>query len=324
MTLRAVLVFILLVRFCHGQKSAIDDIFNKKIEHSLISRGDNFADFDPAKDSADLFLFTLHKNIPISEFKKKTGFDDAKIQSIIEKLLAKDWLLKVNDQYKPTVFIADSIDGIKLFEKAEPIAEDIAKSIVKIIPVVENEFRKTRISQTDNFEKWSFLILSDVLLDSWQIDSVERKFLKKDKRPERHGKNYYYKISENTNPARESFGIYGNHIKKMNDKYIGVYGNNRISLNIVKASNFVSKTDNKIFEKMAGLYLPHLLQILNKYKAYSLKVFDQLGYKNEISFEEFYIWWYHFIYTRATDKLNSRNILNIPARGNFDYEIEYE
>jgi predicted transcriptional regulator len=312
-----------MTRFCYGQKASIDDVFKKRLEHSLISRGDNFAGFDPTKDSADLFLFTLHKKISIAEFKQKTKFDDSKVQRIVDKLMSKDWLIKVNDQYKPTVFIADSIDGKRLFEKAEPVAEDIARSIASITNVIKKEFKKTQISKTDNFQNWSFLILSDVLLDSWQIDFVERDFLKKDNRPERHGKYYYYKISENNDPRRESFGIYGNQVQKINDRYVSVYGNNRTGLNIEKSSNFVSKSDNKIFEQIAEMYLPHLLRILNKHKAYSLKVYEETGYKNEIAFEEFYIWWYHFIYTIATDKLNSRNVLIIPRSGNFDYEIEY-
>lgn len=307
---------------CFGQKADIDEIFRKKIEHSLISRGDNFAGFDPTKDSADLFLFTLHKKIPISEFKKKTNFDDTKIEKIIDKLVSKGWLIKHNDELKPTVFIADKVDGHNLYKKAEPISTEIAKSIMKITPLIKKEFSKTEISKKDSFGKWSFLILSNVLLDSWQIDFVESEFLKKSERPERHGKYYYYKISENTDVSRESFGIYGNQYQKINNKYISVYGNNRESLKIGKSKNFISKADNKIFEDMAKLYLPTLIKTLNDYKAYSLNVYEQLGYKNEIAYEEFYIWWYHFIYTKATDKLHKRKALIIPKSGNFEYESE--
>ena len=50
----------------------IDLLFETKVEHSLISRGNNFPDFRYSKDSMDLFLVALHKNIPISDFRKKS------------------------------------------------------------------------------------------------------------------------------------------------------------------------------------------------------------------------------------------------------------
>ena len=313
---------ILSANICYAQKTEIDKLFKMKLEHSLISRGDNFPGFNPSKDSADFFLFALHKKIPISEFKKKTGFDDAQINKIVEKLMSKGWLIKQDDELKPTVFMADRVDGKNLYKKAAPIADEVARSIIKITPLIKKEFTKTEISKKDSFQKWSFLILSDVLLDSWQIDFVEKEFLKKEQRPERHGKHYYYKISENTDLSRESFGIYGNQYQEVNNRYISVYGNNRAKLNIDKSGNIISKSDNKIFEKMAKMYLPTLLKILNDYKAYSFKVYEQLGYKNEIAYEEFYIWWYHFIYTKATEKLAKRKILSIPHSGNFPFEVE--
>jgi hypothetical protein len=304
-----------------GQNKAIDEIFSKKIEHGLISRGNNFPDFDPKKDSADLFLFSLHKKIPVSEFKKKANYDDSQIDQIVTRLISKGWLVNHDYQLKPTVFIADKVDGNKLYKKAEPIAKEISQSIKKIAPAIRKEFNKTEISKKDKFEKWSFLILSNVLLDSWQIDYVEREYLKKSNRPARHGKNYYYKISESTSESIESFGIYGNQYQTIKGRNVSIYGNNRIKLNVEQSENFISKSDNKIFGNMAKMYLPKLLQILINYKPYSFKVYDQLGYKNEITYEEFFIWWYHFIYTKATDQMNRKNVLVIPKSGNFDFEI---
>lgn len=44
------------------------------------------------------------------------------------------------------------------------------------------------------------------------------------------------------------------------------------------------------------------------------------GYAGEIAFEEFFIWWYHFIYTQATNILAERGKLIIPEGGNFYYK----
>lgn len=75
---------------------------------------------------------------------------------------------------------------------------------------------------------------------------------------------------------------------------------------------------------MARTFLPDLIKILGKNKAYSEKIYRKLGYSDEISFEEFYIWWYHFIYSQATDLMNDGTTLTIPADGNFAYEAEQD
>jgi len=62
-----------------------------------------------------------------------------------------------------------------------------------------------------------------------------------------------------------------------------------------------------------------LLKILNEQTDYSRKVFEKTVYSDEIAFEEFFIWWYHFIYTDATNILAKRNKLTIPKEGNFYY-----
>ncbi len=316
-----ILIFLLLGKYVNAQNK-IDQFFKLKIEQSQISRGDNFPDFRISKDSLDVFLFILHKGYSPNDFQNFTKFKDEKMSNLISLLESKNWLHQINNQYKPTIFIADSKDGNLLYKYAKPISEKITKSITKKLSEIKSQFDKTEISKKQNFQKWSFLILSDVLLDSWQIDNVEKDFLKQDDRPLRHGNHYYYRISENTNPEIESFGIYGNQSQKIGDKYISVYGNNRLNLRISSSENLISKSDNQIFDEMAKIYLPNLLKILEDERNYSKKIYAKLGYDKEISFEEFFIWWYHFIYTQSTDEMNKKGILTIPADGNFDYVTE--
>jgi len=299
----------------------IDLLFEKKFEHSLISRGNNFPDFRYSKDSMDLFLISLHENITTTDFQKKTNFSTAKIKKIEKLLESKNWLHYVNEKPKPTVFIATQRDGEKLFESSIPIANEIIAKIQDELPEIKQKFNQTEISKTHGFEKWSFLILSNVLMDSWQIDNVEREFLKKDKRPERHGKNYYYSIMENKEKNRETFGIYGNQYYEKNGKEISIYGNNRMGKPIMSYENIISKSDNEIFNVISENFKPKLIEILNSNSEYINRIYKETGYKEEIAFDEFFIWWYHFIYTKATDIMNEKGILKIPESGNFEYEI---
>ena len=183
------------------------------------------------------------------------------------------------------------------------------------------KFNETEISKTQDFEKWSFLILSNVLLDSWQIDNVEKYYLNKEKRPNRHGKNYYYSIMENTDKNRETFGIYGNQYEEINGKAISIYGNNRLNISLKESKNEISKLDNEIFIKIANDFKPKLIDILNSEDDYIRKIYKETGYQKEITFEEFFIWWYHFMYTQTTEIMNDNNMLIIPESGNFEYQV---
>lgn len=294
----------------------IDEVFSKKFQTSLISRGDNLPDFRISKDSINLFLVCLHNDIPTTEFQGKVKFDSLKMQTIIQLLKNKNWLHESDNKIKPSVFVATKYDGEKLYKYARPISKSIAKSICQKLPELKKKFSETGISKKQSFKEWDFLILSDVLLDNWQIFSVESEFLGTSARPIRHGKNYYASISELTTD-REGFNIYGNQYGK-----ISVYGNNRDKADLTQTKYFVNSHDNKVFFEMAKDFLPELVQILNKNKKYSEKIYNELGYSKEITFEEFYMWWYHFIYTEATDIMSKYKILTIPKDGNFVYEIE--
>ncbi len=299
----------------------INLLFEKKFEHSLISRGNNFPDLRPSKDSMDLFLIALHENIPISDFKKKTKFTNEKISKIEKFLETKSWLHFVENKPKSSVFIAIQKDGEKLFKSSIPIVNEIVSEIQKELPIIKQKFNKTEISKTQDFKKWSFVILSNVLLDSWQIDNVEKEYLKKELRPKRNGKNYYYSIMENKEENRETFGIYGNQDEEIDGKTISIYGNNRIGISLKASENKISKFDNEIFTTIANNFKPKLIDILNEKDDYIRKIYKETGYQKEITFEEFFIWWYHFIYTKATDIMNENGMLTIPENGNFEYEI---
>jgi hypothetical protein len=179
----------------------------------------------------------------------------------------------------------------------------------------------------------SFLVLSDVLLDNWQLMEMETTYLKKENRPERHGKFYYASIMEHVNTDYEPFGIYGNQYGKINDStYMSIYGNNRIIVNerlkndiafgdsILNVALKLTPELNHFFNEIAKDYKPKLLKILDEQTDYSREVYEKSGYSDEIAFEEFFIWWYHFIYTSATNILAERNYLTIPEGGNFYYK----
>ena len=206
-----------------SSQEVLNHIFSTKYEHSIISKGDNLPNFDRRKDSIALFLVALHEDIEIKQFQEKANWTDEVLEERIQFLLDRGWLIEDDQGLRPTVFIASDQQGQDLFRHGLPLSEEIADAIEKEIPQIKEKFHSSGLSELYDFEKMSFLILSNVLLDNWQIMQMESAYLKKENRPERHGKFYYASIEENVNNAYEPFGIYGNQFGKINYQWIYTY-----------------------------------------------------------------------------------------------------
>ncbi|HVN58299.1 MAG TPA: hypothetical protein VMT63_08390 [Bacteroidales bacterium] len=309
----------------------LDEIFSKTYRNYIISQGDNLPDFDSRKDNTDRFLVSLSYGIAPDYFMKKAGWTSGKYESRVRFLIEKGWVKKTGDKLTPTVFIVSEEKGELLYKYAKPVSEAIAASIEKDLPYILQKYQNAGFDKKYSFGDLSFLILSDVLLDNWQIMNMEAAFLKQENRPERHGKFYYASIEENSGDGYEPFKIYGNQSGRINDSiWINIYGNNRIEANTrladirfrdsVAVSCLHLKPSNyNYFDEIAAEFRPALVKILEDNRDYSMKVYRKTGYSEQIRFEEFFIWWYHFIYTETTNILAGKKIIKKPASGNFFY-----
>jgi hypothetical protein len=272
-------------------------------------------------------LTALHYNIPISEISSKFNWNDEKTNRNISLLINNRLLNKRNDKYFPALGIFSYERGNLLKKKSVVIAKEIVDSIKGKLSEVKRIHSEMRISKTHKFYDLSFFYLSNVLLDNGQINNVERNFLNKE-RPLRNGERYYLAIFEKEkDEIIEPYGIYGNQGLIRNDSvYIAVYGNKRTKLNIgwenymnKTVYNFTKGDSEKLFNEMPNSFFPTLINILEKNRLYFETTYKKLEFDKEISFEEFFIWWYHFIYTEATDILIEQVLIKKPEKGLFYY-----
>jgi len=327
------LLFIIFTGICFPQTSDqnLERIFRCTYLGYIISKGDNRPDFDRKKDNIDRFLVSIFNHVPVEDFMKKAGWTPEMYDAMVRLLTEKGWLKREGDKLCPTVFIASGEGGRQLYDYAGPIAVAIAQSIEGSVPSIREKFRAIRPDSPQSFEDLSFLILSDVLLDNWQLMEMESAFLKQENRPERHGKFYYASLMESSETGYEPFGIYGNQSGRINDStWLNIYGNNRITANrdlanrqfcdSVLANSLILTTDlHKFFDEISADFHPKLMKILEENREYSMSVFNKTGYSDQIRFEEFFIWWYHFIYTSATNILAEKGLIKIPSGSNFYY-----
>lgn len=319
-------LFTLLILGCNqdfGQNRK--HIFKVKLEHHLISKGDNRPDFNPYRDSVDYFLYALHTGMSEKLFAREAGWDENQLVKNINQLIQSGFLKRTKQgKLVPACMIVTQADGREIYQASEQVAVEVAKALHNFIPRLEELYVNLSFSTRFNFEELSFFLVSDVLLDNWQINNVEKYFVKAE-RTLRHGRNYYYQIAElDTTTNVETFGIYGNQVQCGTDMCAAVYGNRRSGIQL---QNYYADTtipylipqDEKIFEQMADLFLPELLKVLEKHRSFFEKIYKESKYRDVISFEEYFMWWYHFIYTRATNICAENKLIKIPASGNFFY-----
>jgi hypothetical protein len=291
-----------------------------RYECHMISRGDNQPDFEINDDLLKSLIVSLHQKVSPATFQKYYGCTEAKYKELLDLLVEKQFVRRQGDIFRPTCMVISEAEGKELFRYAEPTSSDIAAALIADLKSIKQQYTQAPLSKELDFEHAAFFVLSNVLLDNWQIGNVEAEFVKKD-RPLRHGKRYYFSLGQNLNSARESFGLYGN----AGFKEFSVYGNNRkfsrrqILETRLKDMAVLCEKDHEVFSAMAATFKPKLLDILEKYRSYGETAYRRTGYAEEISYEEFFMWWYHFIYTKATDTLAAGNHLTIPAEGNFFY-----
>ena len=85
----------------------------------------------------------------------------------------------------------------------------------------------------------------------------------------------------------------------------------------------LSRRDYSRINKIAGLITNELIRYLEQQKSQIVTAYQNSRYENEISFEEYFIWWYHFFYTEVTDLLAAKGIIEIPNSGYTTYIIKW-
>lgn len=279
----------------------------------------------------------------------------------------------------PVMTLAETPDAMPV---SPALVDESVALIVAHLPEVRASYAELAGFGHVPFAESSLLILSNVLLDNWQINGIEADILGAE-RPGRGGGNYYLALMEKSGPEEEAFGIYGNHFTLLDGLAVGLYGNRRYSgpPNIITlpdaetlAARLGSDTDvspaavrqrlaetlhalhrdpahqaaageiallrefglidgeNRVLipvfgmatydalSDMANAFRPELVALLRAHLPELRAHYERSPYApHGVSFEEYFIWWYHLYYSRVTDALAERGEIRIPAAVNTTY-----
>lgn len=361
----------------------VSDYVNRRIElllgrpydHKMISSGQNFPSVNVQKQHRGDLIILLREGIPISSIRARFQWSEADAEARLAELVDAGLVRRTADgEYVPTVMVMSLGDVARYMPVSESLVAETADLITNRLPAIRRRYAEIDGFRHVPFEAASFLVLSDVLLDNWQINAVEREFLAAE-RPLRAGSRYYYSIQERApGDPREAFGIYGNQYRGFGSVTVGVYGNRRtdnpanfqtldaddverlfsvhadsvsafkqeLLTRLVAAANgeaslpatvlsglaelgwirdgeiaipVLDDRDDEILSDMAGGMTPDLIALLEAHRSEVTRAYSASPYADEVTFEEYFMWWYHLYYTAVTDRLIAEGIIALPESG---------
>jgi len=356
-------------------ENRIAGLLDHQFEYKMISSGKNFPSINPRKGNLGDVCILLHHRVQPAVIQGYFGWDKKTLDEKL-KILTDEGLVRKSGsgEYLPTIMVIAPQDSAVLVAGDEQLVDATANRIENKIAAIRKSYDQLSVSKAVSFEKASLLILSDVLLDNWQINNVEKLFLESP-RPLRNGMRYYYSIQQKEKgQPEESFGIYGNAYQGYGEITIGMYGNRRGGKNFFTMSTqelsetfdttgvqdgkefrknlllafvkepmrgrfqqgferlgfskdgkrtipVLSESDVEQLSSVAGLFTGELIGLLNGHKERLIGNYERSRYHDEISFEEYAIWWYHFFYTAVTNRLIDRGVIQMPADGVTTYLV---
>lgn len=327
---------------CFGQKIEKGEVINlSNWEFKIISQGNNNPTFEASKDSIQFIPILLKSGYSLSQIQTNFGWSEEKLTNKCNLLLENSFLKKVGNEYTPSLMIISNKEANIIREKLAPLASEITTTITDQLDSIIIKTKEIRCLNKFKFDDISLLILSNVLLDNGQIRNVEKEYLKSE-RPRRNDKNYYAAYGEKPdNPQYEAWNVYGNQVDMNNGFAICRYGNQRYTEKVLELNEAILKQYIKLQNKedfsypivnngcnleimeLANRFKPYLIKILNKHSSLLKVLYKDMNYAKEVTYEEFFIWIYHILYSDVTDRLLEINLIKIPDEKVSFYIVEF-
>ena len=300
-----------------------------KWEFKMVSRGSNQPNFDTTKDSIHYIPILLHTGHTVDEIRARFGWSEAVLNNKLELLVTNGFLQVQNKTYTPSVMILSDKAAQVVRSDLKPIAEQIVGAILKNKDSIVKKTTAISCFQGFTMKDLSLLVFSNILLDNGQLKNVEDTYLRS-ARPERNGGNYYASYQEKVTPDFEALGIYGNHVQVVEGFVLCRYGNQRYIKeveemnaqilqkykNLQEGMAFgypvITSECNAEIQALADYFKPYLIAILRSNDAFLRTGFKGSIYAKNVSYEEYFMWVYHILYSQVTDALVAAGEITIP------------
>lgn len=318
--------------------AAAEAIASRRYDVYQLSSGRNRPALNLDEDRGATLIVMLREGIPLPMIARALGWTESKTGQRVQALLDAGFIARDGARYRARIAVL-SADAVARYMpvRREAVAA-AAHVIADSMPFIRRSYARIPGFENIPFEDESLLILSDVLLDNWQIRNVERDFIRA-ARPVRVGGQYYLFVEEHV-PwiVGEPFGLYGNTGSGSGNINVGLYGNARSpsDLSSMPPDSLLTlardghprlpvlhATDNQALDTLAAAMMPAIASILNAERPWLSDVYSQSPFAVETSFEEYLVFWYHVFYSAVTDRLMAEGFIRRPPSGNATYLVVY-
>ncbi len=328
-----VFLFLLFVS-CSRQRNS--DIIKGDYSIKTISDSTDVPAIDLTKGNYKKIVLLLHHEKSPEKIKKFLGITDSRYDVLINGLFGEGLIKRSNDgKFFPSFMIIDKDEAGDLEEIAKPIGDLIAEIIKDRINLIKKEYAGIATFRNIKFDTLSLFILSDVLLNKWQVENIEAKFLKS-QRPARGGKHYYLSMQQiDSTSEDEPFDVYYDNTAMFKTYAVGNYSSKRPDIDSLynrykdlekyfeQLKPYALKLGENIipvFEKdnsdklynISSVISEDLVALLEKNRRSLMNHYLGSIYKDQISFREYFVWVYQFIAKEATNKLIKDKLIHVP------------
>ncbi|EEM71462.1 MULTISPECIES: hypothetical protein [Bacillus cereus group] len=325
-----------------------ENILHTAYETKMISSGDNSPSIKIKGTKLQYLLVMIHLGFESNAIKMMLNWTNDEFEKRVNLLEAEGLLKQIGGRYYPTCMIITACEGEKLYNLCEPLIKPTLKIFENYSSHIEDISK--RIDTFNHLSKESY----SLLLYKRYYYAIQEQELTDIEAFGMYG-NTYLDLGE------VQIGLYGNSrystlnlITADNETFEEYFQNTNTDINYKKkqlVKGFVAADRQKnlhlnvVYEKL-GLY-QNSQPVIPVFKSTDLFILNEIAntisedlvllfnendkplkqyfassrYSKEITYEEFFIWWYHFFYTKVTEELIKQGVIITSTQKNQTYII---
>ncbi|HDR7779527.1 hypothetical protein ACTFQO_04560 [Bacillus cereus group sp. MYBK29-1] len=332
-----------------------ENILHTAYEAKMISSGDNSPSIKIKGTKLQYLLAMLHLGFESNIVKMVLGWTNEEFEERINSLEVEGLLKQTGGRYYPTCMVITACEGKKLYNLCEPLIKQTLKIIEnhsnslllysgvlldfgQINYIEENYLKKKRplrnkkryyyaIQEQELADIEAFGMYGNTYLDLGEVQiglygnsrySTLNLITANNEIFEEYFQNTNTDINYKKKQLVKGFVAADRqidlHLNVVYEK-LGLYQNSQPVIPVFKS------TDLFILNEIANTISEDLVLLFNENDKPLKQYFASSRYSKEITYVEFFIWWYHFFYTKVTEELIKQGVIITSTQKNQTYII---
>ena len=336
--LTVTLILLLVLHSVHSMVKAEENRIktDKRIFSSMAGEGNPW---EVLTDDLEKVLVAFHKGYTVSEIATAYDIEEDKLNSQLEPLVKANILIKEKNLYFPDILVATEEETRKVYNWAILSAEKISKSVQSNWNKIKTAYEKLDLSKTYSLNEQGFMLVGSRIMDIGVLRTLANSkelLLPAPVRPTPScpDSKYYLWIVENS-PDKFGFGQKDVELK-FDNWYVVDFGSDNESRSALEekvveliesgkydnpehfaklmGAPFLNQEDSKLWGNLVIEISNKCLEELLKEKSDIIELYNSLRTSkySQNTFDDFYCWYYHYVYPLAINDLIQNNYFHMP------------